>query len=202
MPTIRLVHRQTIESYDAGAERWRVTRCAQPDTSPAALAAVAFREAVGDGLILDLGCGPGAALRALGAPVVGVDASLAMLALVGRPEGVAPVVAGDMEALPIAGGSASGAFGSFSFQHLPRPQFVDALLEVARVLRRGGLLELWMHANEGTDGVRHEDDMGIGRWFSYWTADQLEATLPQAGLEIVAIEEHGFARRTVGRTVG
>ena len=63
--------------------------------------------------------------------------------------------AGDIEALPIASNTASGAFGSFSFQHLPRPQFHVALLEVRRVLRRGGLVELWMHGPAGTDGASH-----------------------------------------------
>ncbi len=79
-----VVHRQTIECYDAGPERWRATRRAQPDTSTAVPAAQAFREAVGDGIILDLGCGPGAALAALGEPDIGIDASVGMLRLVDR----------------------------------------------------------------------------------------------------------------------
>lgn len=164
-------------------------------------AARAFREAVGEGLILDLGCGPGAALPSLGQPVVGLDASLAMLALVERTPDL-PLVAGDIEALPVIDGCAAGAFGSFSFQHLPRAQFGDALREVRRVLRRGGVVELWMHGNAGVDGVRDDDDMGIGRWFTYWSREELEASVPQAGLEILTIENREFARRTVARRVG
>jgi len=199
LPTIHTVHRQTIESYNAGAARWRETRRAQPDTSTTAPAARAFREAVGGGLILDLGCGPGAALAALGDPVVGLDAALAMLALVERIADSSPLIAGDIEALPLRDRCASGAFGSFSFQHLPRPQFLHALHEVKRMLRRGGLLELWMHASPGVDGVRDDDDIGIGRWFTYWSRDELEAAVPRAGLEVVTVEDHEFARRTVAR---
>lgn len=193
------MHRQTIDSYDAGAERWRETRRAEPATSAAVPAAAAFRAAVGEGLILDLGCGPGAALEALGRPVVGVDASLGMLGLAQRSSRAAPLVAGDIEAVPIASGVVAGAFASFSFQHLPRPQFVHALREVRRVLSPGGLLELWMHGNEGTDGVRPDDDMGIGRWFTYWSREELETAVPSAGLLVVAIEDRQFARRTLVR---
>lgn len=193
------MHRQTIDSYNAGAARWRRTRRAEPATSTAAPAAIAFRAAVGEGLILDLGCGPGAALEALGSPVIGVDASIGMLNLAQQTPARAPLAAGDIEALPITSRVASGVFASFSFQHLPRPQFVQALREVRRVLRGGGLLELWMHGNEGTDGVRTNDDMGIGRWFTYWSTEQLEIAIPTAGLDIVAIEDHESARRTVAR---
>lgn len=87
-----------LTATTAGAERWRATRRAQPDTSSAAPMARASREAIGGGLILDLGCGPGAALRALGDPIVGVGASLGMLAPVEGSPGVAPLVAGDIEA--------------------------------------------------------------------------------------------------------
>lgn len=192
------MHRQTIESYDAGAERWRRTRRADPATSTAAAAARTFREAVGAGLILDLGCGPGAALTALGDDVIGLDASVGMLALVDGAD--APVVAGDVVALPFADNSTAGAFASFSFQHLPRDQFRAALIEVARVLRPYGLVELWMHAAEGTDGVRQEDDMGIPRWFTYWSRAELEVVVPSVGLDVVTIDDLGFARRTLARS--
>lgn len=192
------MHRQTIDCYDAGAERWRVTRRAEPATSTVVAPARAFRAAVGDGLILDLGCGPGAALDALGSPVIGVDASLGMLRLSQRTSRQ-PLVGGDVEDIPLRSNVAAGAFASFSFQHLPRPQFMQALSEVARVLRPHGRLEIWMHGSEGTDGVRADDDMGLGRWFTYWSRQELEVALPSAGLEVTSIEDHQYARRTVAR---
>lgn len=192
------MHRQTIASYDQGAERWRRTRRAD-GSSPAAAAAEAFRLEVGTGLILDLGCGPGTALASLGLSAVGLDASLGMLALARNAPGGVPLAAGDLEALPIASNCANGAFGSFSFQHLPREQFLSALRETARVLRPRGLLELWMHGDPGVDGVRADDDMGIGRWFTYWGAEELASVVPAAGLEIMLIDDHGPARRTRAR---
>ena len=189
------MHRQTINSYDAGAAWWRRTRRSTPDETELPAAAAAFRERVGRGLILDLGCGPGGALPFLGPPVVGLDASLGMLALVQN----GPLVAADIEALPIVRGSVAGAFASFSFQHLPRPQFLVALRQVAAALQARGFVELWMHAAAGTDGVRENDDMGIGRWFTYWSRAELEAALPSCGFEVVEIEDRGLARRTLGR---
>lgn len=192
------MHRQTIDCYNAGAERWRLTRRAEPTTSPVVAPALAFRAAVGDGLILDLGCGPGAALDALGSPVIGVDASLGMLRLA-QETSHQPLLAGDVEDLPLRSNVAMGAFASFSFQHLPRPQFMQALSEVGRVLEPGGRLEIWMHGTEGMDGVRADDDMGLGRWFTYWSRRELEIALPLVGLEVVSIEDHQYARRTIAR---
>lgn len=163
------------------------------------MAAQAFRRDVGPGLILDLGCGPGAALASLGTPAIGLDASRGMLALAADAPGDAPLVAGDLELLPLVSECATGAFGSFSFQHLPREQFVGALREVARVLRPGAVVELWMHGDAGADGVRANDDMGIGRWFTYWSTEQLHAAVPAAGLEVTLVDDHGPARRTRAR---
>lgn len=123
-----------------------------------------------------------------------------MLALASEALGNSSLAAGDLESLPFAS-SAAGAFASFSFQHLPRDQFSTALRETARVLRIGGLLELWMHGDTGIDGVRANDDMGIGRWFTYWSADDLEQIVPAAGLEILLIDDHGPVRRTRARRV-
>lgn len=132
--------------------------------------------------------------------MVGIDASIAMLELVDRRLAPVPLLTGDIEALPLVDGCASGAFGSFSFQHLPRDQFVYALDQVFRVLRSDGLLELWMHALPGTDGVRESDDMGIGRWFTYWSASDLAEVLPRSGFEVLLIDDHDeFARRTLAR---
>ena len=192
------MHRQTIDAYDAGAQHWRDSRRGTADGTELPPVATAFRQRVGAGLILDLGCGPGVALPALGHPVVGVDASLGMLSIVDRAAGF-PLVAGDIEALPFRHGCASGAFASFSFQHLPRAQFFNAVGEVAKLLRPEGLLELLMHATPGSDGVRENDDMGIGRWFTYWSSAELEGALPRSGFKILAIEDRGFARRTLAQ---
>ena len=179
-----------------GAEHWRSTRYKDPEHLLPAVDE--FRRAVGRGLIVDLGCGPGQLLAQLGRPAVGVDASAGMLQLA-HDLGHGPVIRGDMEALPIRSASAAGAFASFSLQHLPRSGFRVALGEARHVLKVGGLLELTMHSGEHDDGVRVGDDMPLGRWFTYWRADDLKAELGAQGFEVLVVEDLTHANRVRAR---
>lgn len=198
------MHRQTIDAYDQGADHWLRSRRGGDAHHEEANVARAFRAAVGDGLILDLGCGPGKLLDALGHPAIGLDASAGMLSLAASA-GVSALVRGDLECLPFGDGCAAGAFANFSLQHLPRAGFATALSSVHRVLHAGGLLELTMHGGPHPDGVRTGDDMPVGRWFSYWSADDIESALSAAGFETVTIEHFGpgnraRAKRALDRT--
>ena len=91
---------------------------------------------------IDLGCGLGlqtAEMRRRGFAVVGVEPSVGLLAQ--RRHGDAPVVAGDALRLPVRDGSVDFVFVVGVLHHLPgRDAQVQALREVARVLRPGGLL--------------------------------------------------------------
>lgn len=189
------MHRQTIDAYDADAKRWLTTRY-DPDrrTLPAALR---FREVVGDGLIVDLGCGPGQLLADLGDPCIGIDASPGMLALAKEIECCFPLVEGDAEAVPIATGAVAGVWANFSLQHLPPQGFRVAIREVARVLRRGGHLEVTMHGRSATttDGIRPDDDIAGGRWFTYWSASDVVGRLRHERLEVVEEQNLGHANR-------
>ena len=119
------MHRQTIDAYDADAEHWLSTRYNSSGPLPAALN---FRATVGDGLIVDLGCGPAQLLADLGDPSIGLDASAGMLALA-KSLGRGPLLRADMEVLPIRTGSVAGVFANFSLQHLPRSGFRVAIGE-------------------------------------------------------------------------
>ena len=86
--------------------------------------------------ILDLGTGPGRALRALeqqGCRAIGIDLSAEMLS---RAREQAPVVRASASALPIKSGAFDGVVCTNSFHHYPEP--LGTLREVRRVLAPGG----------------------------------------------------------------
>jgi demethylmenaquinone methyltransferase/2-methoxy-6-polyprenyl-1,4-benzoquinol methylase len=94
---------------------------------------------------LDLACGTGDIafqLASRGGRVVGLDVTLRMLELARRrPEASArsvTFVAGDMTALPFPAGSFDVVSTGYGLRNVPT--LTDALGEIARVLRTGGLL--------------------------------------------------------------
>ena len=101
--------------------------------------------------VLDAGCGHGrylAAFRALGAEVVGVDAGR------GPEEAGAPVdeegisvVQGSVLALPFRDASFDLAFCDGVIHHTPDPR--GAFRELARVVRPGGAVYVWVYPREG-----------------------------------------------------
>lgn len=90
--------------------------------------------------VADIGCGPGFVLEQLRkslprGEVVGLDTDLAALGTAGV---TAPLVAGDLRALPLREASLDAALLRYVLQHLPEPS--AALAEVRRVIRPGGVL--------------------------------------------------------------
>ena len=85
--------------------------------------------------ILDVGCGPGNDLSAVGPDrAVGLDPSLAMCGRARERGG--RVVAGDAHMLPFADGAFDGVRADRVLQHLADP--VEALAEMVRVTGHGG----------------------------------------------------------------
>jgi SAM-dependent methyltransferase len=175
----RCVDQQTIAIYDASAAYYSTSRQVDSDRAPQ------FRRRVGDGLIVDLGCGTGRYLRELGVPTVGLDASLGMLqfARLAQPE---RVLQADLEALPLADGSVGGCFASFCLQHLPRSNVPTVLRDIWRALRIGGLLEVSLQEGDYEGRHRPGDDLP-GRWYSFWNLADLLAVVEEVGCEVIEI---------------
>jgi SAM-dependent methyltransferase len=123
---------------------------------------------LGGARVVEVGAGTGIATRQLvarGADVVAVDLGPAMLRrLARRTPGVAGVVLGDGEALPLADGIADLVCyaQAWHWMHVP-----DAAAEAVRVLRPGGFLAVWWNDVDASDA----------RW---WRSQQtrLEAMSP------------------------
>lgn len=101
-------------------------------------------EHVGEGLVLEAGCGAGRDIRfleAAGARVVGVDQSAAMLARC-RQSVRAPVIQADIRHIPLRDAAVAGCWCVATVVHLPPEDLATAFAELARVIAAGGMLVL------------------------------------------------------------
>ena len=106
------------------------------------------REVGSLGPICDMGCGPGQIARYLhrqGVGTLGVDLSPRMVAEAQRLNPEIHFHQGDMLALPDADDSFGGIAAFYCIIHIPRAQVVDALREMKRVLKPGGVLLITFH---------------------------------------------------------
>ncbi|GAA1414858.1 class I SAM-dependent methyltransferase [Streptomyces thermospinosisporus] len=139
-------HTRVQEFFAARAAGWERRF---PDDGPAYEAAVAELGLRPGDRVLDAGCGTGRALPPLRAAVgpsgvvIGADLTPEMLhEAVGKGrdrDGV--LLLTDVTALPLRSGSLDAVFAAGLIAHLPRP--AENLRELARVVRRGGVLALF-----------------------------------------------------------
>jgi SAM-dependent methyltransferase len=139
----------------------------------------------GRGPACDVGCGPGHVGRYLaerGVDVYGLDLSASMVALARRLNPTMRFEQGDLCALSLPDAALDGIVAFYSLIHLRRTEVAGALTELARVLRRGGLVLLVFH---GGEGEVHADD-----WFGRGVS--IDATLHQPADVTEAMERAGF----------
>lgn len=142
------------------------------------------RDVAGDGLVCDLGCGPGqigAYLAERGRDVIGVDISPGMLRTARERHPNLRFQLGDMRALPLANASCVAVACFYSLIHIPRAEVPTALTEIGRVLRPNGRLLLAVHGGEG--------EARVDGWFGHpvtvdltlFSSDELIGPLNDAG---------------------
>ena len=171
--------RKTVDIYEAGAAVYRD----RPRTGALPSQVIRFIERAGEGVRLDLGCGPGVWTAALGEPVVALDAAHSMVAL--APTSSLRVQA-DAEALPLRRGCIAAALASKSLQHVPADRLPLALADLHRAMEVGAPLEVVVFRGEvGT--WRSEGDDLPGRMFWQWQAEALESVVHGAGFDPVRI---------------
>src|SRR5258706_10276051 len=121
------------------------------------------------GPICDMGCGPGQVAHYLherGARVLGVDLSPRMVELARQLTPGVEFRQGNMLALDVDEAAWGGIAAFYSIIHIPRDQVADALRELRRALRPGGLLLLAFHLGQE---IRHLDE----RWGKQVSVDFL-----------------------------
>ncbi|MEO0937891.1 MAG: class I SAM-dependent methyltransferase [Pseudomonadota bacterium] len=150
----------------------------------------AFLEAVPQGgRILDLGCGPGYAAKAMaeaGRSVLATDAVAEMVALAAQHPGVeARQQSFDG---PLEADGFHGIWANFSLLHAPRAAMQGHLGHLHKALKSSGIFHIGMKL--GTGSKRDS----IGRLYTYYTEEELVGLLEDAGLRVTD--------RSFGRDVG
>jgi SAM-dependent methyltransferase len=144
------------------------------------------------GRACDLGCGPGHVTRYLherGVPISGVDLSPAMVDWAKRSSPGIEFRQGDLRALNVQDQAWDAIAAFYSIIHTPPARVVDALREIKRVLRPGGLLLLAFHAG---DDVVHLDEWWGERVsvdFFFFRSEQMRCFLESAGFIVEEIIE-------------
>jgi SAM-dependent methyltransferase len=140
------------------------------------------------GPICDLGCGPGQIARYLHSQDVktlGVDLSANMIVEAQRLNPEIHFHQGDMLSLPDVDNSWGGIAAFYCIIHIPREQIVNALQEMKRVLKPGGILLLAFHI--GTE-IKHLDDWWekpVNLDFAFYLPAEMESWLKEAGFELL-----------------
>ena len=175
-----------MELYEREAASYEARR--QP-RHRARARAEAFGGRLGDGLVVDLGCGPGWYTDALGAPAVALDAAMAMLR---RTRAVAPgclPVRADLGQLPFRRGALAGAWARNSYVHLRSTEVPAALADLHHALAVGATVEATFFAGDREGRAVFAGDDLPGRWFSTWPRQRLADVVAGAGLRLDDLEE-------------
>jgi len=146
----------------------------------------------GAGPACDLGCGPGQVARYLhdrSVQVSGVDLSPVMVGHARRLNPGIEFRQGDMLSLDIEDGTWDGVAAFYSLIHISRPKVIEALIEIKRVLRPGGLLLLAFHIG---DDVLHLDEwwgQKVSVDFCFFRPEEMRGYLESAGFAVEEIIE-------------
>lgn len=171
-----MIDRETLDVYDAKAADYANLTLADEahDDLRSFLGALPA-----GGRVLDLGCGPGlfaGHMASAGLQVTAWDASAAMIELAQAHAGVsaAQKTFDDLDAVNLY----DGIFANFSLLHAERTQVPRHINQIAEALRSGGVFHIGMKTGSG------ETRDSIGRRYAYFTADELEKMLTDAGLTV------------------
>jgi len=176
-------------SYDQVAEAYADTFFDELDRKPfdrELLDAFAARNR-DQGLVLDVGCGPGHVagyLHERGVEAAGVDLSPEMVAVARRLNPEFRFDVGNMAALDVDDAALAGLVAFYSIIHIPPEGVPGVLRESRRVIRAGGELVVAVHA--GTGSVRRDDFLGKPVPFeaTFFERDELVSLVEGAGFQV------------------
>ncbi|HEY8913298.1 class I SAM-dependent methyltransferase [Lacisediminihabitans sp.] len=144
-------------------------------------------QAYGNGMVADIGCGPGrvtAHLDSLGLTTIGIDLSPGMIAVARKDHPTLRFEEGTMEALALEDGSLGGIVAWYSIIHTPPERLPVVFAEFARVLAAGGYLLIAFQSGDEprhiTRAYGHDLDLDAYRL----PANRLTVMLADSGLAV------------------
>ena len=166
---------QTLDVYDGKIDDYlRLTQ------APPSKSLLAFIKAIpAGGRVLDLGCGPGLAAAEMArhdCDVEAIDGSTEMVAAASKHPGVTARQA-TFDDLP-SQATYHGIYANFSLLHAKRADFKRHIQACHASLHPGGSFHLAMKLGTG------EKRDKLGRFYTYYTAEELEDILTQAGFTL------------------
>ncbi|HXX89809.1 MAG TPA: methyltransferase domain-containing protein [Acidimicrobiales bacterium] len=195
---------RTVDAYEARGHVWVAASRPRRDADARALA----RHVVARAARVDLGCGAGRYLDALGPRTVGLDAAGAMLEHCRDAIPGAVLVRADVEALPFGRHVLGGAWANMTYHHVPRVRLPMALADLHRAMAPGAAMDLQVLAGSYEGHALPGDEVG-DRLFAGWEPERLVDVLVGAGFDDVEVDTHddvvhAVARRarTLADTVG
>jgi ubiquinone/menaquinone biosynthesis C-methylase UbiE len=180
----------TIEaSYDQVAQQYTETFFEELARKPFDRQLLdAFAERVrNQGMVCDLGCGPGHVARYLkdrGVEVCGVDLSAAMVHHASQRNPDIPFYKGDIRALDFSPASFAGIVAFYSLIHLQRPEVPQTLQELSRVLHPRAPLLLAFHGGTGEVHTENWFGQGVSIDATLFTAEEMTGSLHEAGFQV------------------
>lgn len=129
-----------------------------------------------NGLVLDLGCGPGRDAKVFteqGLRVMGIDFSTEMIALARQSAPIAHFEVMEMETLTFLSGMFDGVWASASLLHMPKNKFSLVLAQIHRVLKHRGIFYLSLKEGKG-EGLEPDTRYGgLEKFWSYFECEEL-----------------------------
>nr|WP_217353848.1 class I SAM-dependent methyltransferase [Ruegeria arenilitoris] len=173
----------TISVYDEQAQQYAELT---DDSNKADRGMTDFIAAVPEGgMVLDLGCGPGASALVMaqaGLKVEATDASAEMVKLASANHGVTARQAEFTDLNEVE--AYDGVWANFSLLHATRAAFPNHLVAIHKALKPHGVLFIAMKLGQGEGPDR------LGRYYSYYSEDELKTYLQEAGFTVTG-QWHG-----------
>lgn len=150
-----------------------------------------FHSFLPGGRIIEVGCGSGRdafLLNKEGYTVVGIDLSEAMLSLAREIVPSAEFVKMDMCMLEFPSEHFDGFWAAASLLHLPKRKICQAIKEIRRVTKTGGVGFIAMKPGEG-ESMKMDHRWNVPRFFSLYKLEEFRDVLEQQWFGIEKISE-------------